>query len=321
MAALLHGFSTFDESTRIAGVILNRVGSARHEQVLRQACEHAGIPVLGALPRSDELAVPSRHLGLVTAVEHGGAARTRRGRDDRAGRRTCRPARRGRRCGRTRRRARRGRPQNGVGGPTGGGVTVAMAAGKAFSFCYAEHPELLRAAGADVVEFDPLTDRCRRAPRRWCCRADSPKSSAPNCPPTTLSAADRSARRRRRTGARRMRGPDLSGGRPRGTCDVRCARRIGAVHRPAHPGLPRRRRGGGFAAATPRATRVAGHEFHRTAVTFTDDYPPAWMYRGNDVAAVRDGAVHARRACELSAHPSRGPATGARPLRRGRGSL
>src|SRR5690349_10429375 len=71
MAALLHGFATFDPATRIAGVILNRVGSPRHADVLAQACQHAGIPVLGALPRLDELSVPSRHLGLVTAIEHG----------------------------------------------------------------------------------------------------------------------------------------------------------------------------------------------------------------------------------------------------------
>ncbi|MFZ0832686.1 MAG: cobyrinate a,c-diamide synthase, partial [Mycobacterium sp.] len=71
IAALLHGFSTFDPSIRIAGAILNRVGSARHEEVLRQACAQAGTPVLGAIPRSVELSVPSRHLGLVTAAEHG----------------------------------------------------------------------------------------------------------------------------------------------------------------------------------------------------------------------------------------------------------
>ena len=47
IAALLHGFATFDTATRIGGVILNRVGSPRHEQVLRQACEAAGIEVLG----------------------------------------------------------------------------------------------------------------------------------------------------------------------------------------------------------------------------------------------------------------------------------
>ena len=71
IAALLHGFSTFDTATPIAGVILNRVGSARHEQVLRQACEHTGIPVFGAIPRSAELELPTRYLGLVTAAEYG----------------------------------------------------------------------------------------------------------------------------------------------------------------------------------------------------------------------------------------------------------
>ena len=49
IAALLHGFSTFDRTVRIAGVILNRVGSPRHEAVLRQACEHAGVAVFGAI--------------------------------------------------------------------------------------------------------------------------------------------------------------------------------------------------------------------------------------------------------------------------------
>ena len=75
IAALIHGFVTFDPAVRIAGVILNRVGSDRHEAVLRQACEHAGVQVFGAIPRADELAVPSRHLGLITAVEHGLRAR------------------------------------------------------------------------------------------------------------------------------------------------------------------------------------------------------------------------------------------------------
>src|SRR5205807_7296193 len=46
IAALLHGFSTFDNAVRIAGVVLNRVGSARHERVLREACQQAGVPVL-----------------------------------------------------------------------------------------------------------------------------------------------------------------------------------------------------------------------------------------------------------------------------------
>ena len=72
--ALLHGFRGFRPQVRVAGVLLNRVGSPRHEEVLRSAAESAGLPVLGAIPRADDLEVPSRHLGLVTAVEHGADA-------------------------------------------------------------------------------------------------------------------------------------------------------------------------------------------------------------------------------------------------------
>ncbi len=74
LAALLHGFATFDSGVRLGGVILNRVGSERHDQVLRAACDRVGLPVLGSLPRMAELEVPSRHLGLIPAVEHGAAA-------------------------------------------------------------------------------------------------------------------------------------------------------------------------------------------------------------------------------------------------------
>ncbi|MFG1795370.1 cobyrinate a,c-diamide synthase [Nocardia sp. NPDC049149] len=74
LAALLHGFATFDSGIRLGGVILNRVGSERHDQVLRTACDRVGLPVLGSLPRMAELEVPSRHLGLIPAVEHGTAA-------------------------------------------------------------------------------------------------------------------------------------------------------------------------------------------------------------------------------------------------------
>ena len=94
LAALLHGFRSFDPAPRrvdLAGVVLNRVGSRRHEEVLRAAAEEVGLPVLGALPRRDALAVPSRHLGLVTAAEHGGGRGGGGRRDGRAGRRARRP--------------------------------------------------------------------------------------------------------------------------------------------------------------------------------------------------------------------------------------
>lgn len=69
VAALVHGFATFDPTVRIAGVILTRVASARHERMLREALGRTAVPCLGAVPRDDALALPSRHLGLEQAVE------------------------------------------------------------------------------------------------------------------------------------------------------------------------------------------------------------------------------------------------------------
>ncbi|MCX2724227.1 cobyrinate a,c-diamide synthase [Roseibium salinum] len=70
VAALVHGFQSFRPDVKLAGLILNRVGSARHEKMLRSALEPLGTRVLGALPRSADLTLPERHLGLVQAEEH-----------------------------------------------------------------------------------------------------------------------------------------------------------------------------------------------------------------------------------------------------------
>ncbi len=67
-AAIAHGLKTFRPDTTIAGVILNRIGSAKHERMLRGAVETV-LPVLGAIPRDAALAMPDRHLGLVQAQE------------------------------------------------------------------------------------------------------------------------------------------------------------------------------------------------------------------------------------------------------------
>ncbi|WP_373353432.1 cobyrinate a,c-diamide synthase [Pseudoroseicyclus sp. CXY001] len=69
VAALVAGFAGFDKGLRVAGVILNRVGSERHEAMLRRALAPLGLPVLGAVRRDAGLAHPSRHLGLVQAEE------------------------------------------------------------------------------------------------------------------------------------------------------------------------------------------------------------------------------------------------------------
>jgi cobyrinic acid a,c-diamide synthase len=69
VAPLAQGFARHDPGVRIAGIILNRVGSPRHDAMLRRALAPTGLPVLGSLPRLTDLAHPSRHLGLVQAEE------------------------------------------------------------------------------------------------------------------------------------------------------------------------------------------------------------------------------------------------------------
>jgi cobyrinic acid a,c-diamide synthase len=161
LAALLSGFRAYDPAVRLAGVILNQVGSERHEQVLRAACDEVGLPVFGSLPRGAEVSLPSRHLGLVPAVEHGSAAiRAVEAMADLVARSvdleglvrlagTATPLDENTAWS----------PVTAIGGkPVTNRKCVAIAGGPAFSFGYAEHVELLRAAGAEVVVFDPLTE-------------------------------------------------------------------------------------------------------------------------------------------------------------------
>lgn len=307
MAALLHGFSTFDESTRVAGVILNRVGSQRHTDVLKQACEHAGIPVLGALPRLDELSVPSRHLGLVTAVEHGDRARAAvdamtdlvAAHVDLAkvvaasgGHVTDEPW----------------SPEDVIAFRADDPVTVALAAGQAFTFSYAEHRDLLRAAGANVVEFDPLTEQLPPDTAAVVLPGGFPEEFG-----AELSAND---------GLRHRIAALAASGAP---VHAECAGLAYLVDElDGHPmcgvlagsarfteTLTIGYRDAVAPAASPlyeEGERAVGHEFHRTAVAFTDNYQPAWVFRGRDAATVRDGAVHAGvHASYLHTHPAARP--------------
>lgn len=68
-AAVAKGFATYRDDVHLAAVLLNRVGSARHAELIRPAFEALGLPVLGALARTDDIVLPSRHLGLVQAGE------------------------------------------------------------------------------------------------------------------------------------------------------------------------------------------------------------------------------------------------------------
>ncbi|GGP83551.1 cobyrinate a,c-diamide synthase [Streptomyces melanogenes] len=239
VAALVHGFASWDPGVRIGGVILNKVASERHETLLREALDESGVPVLGALRRAAPVSTPSRHLGLVPVAERRAdavaavaamAEQVRRGCDlaalvglaRSAPDLDCEPwdptglfphpapslnppgvsggegglpgatppdplagpaapaPRHGGSAPGTPASGLRPEPRSSNAGGAEFGLpglygpashraadehgtaqakpVVAIAGGPAFTFSYAEHAELLAAAGADVVVFDPLRD-------------------------------------------------------------------------------------------------------------------------------------------------------------------
>ena len=156
-AALVHGYATFDPALRVAGVVLNRVGSAWHEELLREALDPVGVPVLGALRRRDELVTPERHLGLVPAAEREPRAREALAVLAAAVAEDCDVEALlalARSAGPLPAHSWSPEPEE----PRGTPARIAVARGPAFSFLYEENLELLRAAGAELVDFDPLVD-------------------------------------------------------------------------------------------------------------------------------------------------------------------
>ena len=151
VAALAEGFANHRPDVRVAGVILNRVASATHERLLRDALEARSIALLGAVPRDEALSLPSRHLGLVQACEgaepwlEGAVAVVGRSVDTDALAALARPLRAG---------------PTATGGPAIPplGQRIAVARDAAFGFCYEALLEDWRAAGAQVTPFSPLAD-------------------------------------------------------------------------------------------------------------------------------------------------------------------
>ncbi|WP_230196292.1 cobyrinate a,c-diamide synthase [Streptomyces coriariae] len=174
VAALVHGFASWDPEVRIGGVILNKVASDRHEELLREALNAAGVPVLGVLRRVAQVDTPSRHLGLVPVAERRAAAveavaamaaQVAHGCDVEALVALARGAGVLPGAAWDAAEALASSPPPSLPVPAGGPpdglkgkVRVAVAGGAAFTFSYAEHAELLSAAGAEVVVFDPLRD-------------------------------------------------------------------------------------------------------------------------------------------------------------------
>ena len=178
IAAIAHGYRSFDPRLKIAGIVLNRVGSDRHLALLKAALEPLHIPILGVLRREDGITIPDRHLGLVPTDEledlnaivaqlaHLGE--------------TCfdwvqlmplleRQKAEGRRQeadggqGRQGEQGEMGKTQNSKlktqNSKLSPSPRVAIARDSAFSFYYADNLDLLEALGAELVFWSPLRDR------------------------------------------------------------------------------------------------------------------------------------------------------------------
>ena len=288
VAALVHGFRSFDSALRIAGVILNRVGSERHRAILTEALGEIGVPVLGSLHRSDAVAAPSRHLGLVPVAERApesvaavdALAELIKGSIDLAAvERIARDA--------AALPEREWSPQRAIAvldadpakGAPGPVPVVAIASGAAFTFSYAEHAELLAAAGAQVAPFDPLHDeKLPDGTRALVIGGGFPEVYAPELSANTpLREAVRNLAEDGGVIAAECAGllylAESLDGEP--MCGVL----------PASAEMTKQLTLGYREAVAPAenalcdaGTRVAGHEFHRTKLAPGAGSPAAWLW-------------------------------------------
>jgi cobyrinic acid a,c-diamide synthase len=159
IAPLILGYQAFDHTIGIAGVILSRVGGARHEAKLRAAIEHyTDVPVLGAMHEDAQMRIVERHLGLIPANEDA-AARTRIAALAAA---VARQVDLERLLAVTVSRAPAGAAAP-LAPPARTRVRIGIARDRAFGFYYADDLEALERAGAELTFFDTLHDA--RLPR------------------------------------------------------------------------------------------------------------------------------------------------------------
>jgi cobyrinic acid a,c-diamide synthase len=292
VAALVHGFRGFGPTLRLAGVVLNKVGSDRHEAILREALEEVGTPVFGVLRRSDAVAAPSRHLGLIPVVErHADALDTVRALGELvsstvdldavwAAAATAPPL--------------AVTPWSPPSAQPVRRPVVAVAGGPAFSFGYAETTELLTAAGADVSMFDPLRDEALPAgtaalvvgggfPEVYAAelagnqklRAEVAGLAAAGAPVAAECAGLLWL-------SRSLDGAPMCGVLP---ADAAMTPRLRLGYRDAVATSP--------SWLAPTGSQVTGHEFHRTTVTPNAGVAPAWAWRGRNAEGFVTGNVHA----------------------------
>jgi cobyrinic acid a,c-diamide synthase len=300
VAAIVHGYASFDPDVRVAGVVLNRVGSPWHATLLREALEPLAVPVLGAVPRDAGIETPERHLGLVPVAEreaHARAAIERLGEIvathcDLPGLLAL------------------GRSAPQVAGerwsadpdpdrplPAPPGTRIAVAAGAAFSFHYAENLELLQACGADLVPVDPLTDE-ELPPRTGALllAGGFPEIFGEQLAANAALRAEVAAFARRgrpvlaECGGLLYLAAELDGHRMCGVIPARArmTERLTLGYREATAA--------GHHEVWPCGTEVRGHEFHMSAVDPGAGAAPAWTLRARASQRLEGhvaGGVHA----------------------------
>ncbi|OKJ71038.1 cobyrinate a,c-diamide synthase [Streptomyces sp. CB02460] len=346
VAALVHGFASWDAEVRIGGVILNKVGSDRHEALLREALEESGVPVLGALRRAEGVSVPSRHLGLVPVAERRAeavaavaamAGQVAAGCDLEGLLALARSAPAVPPGGGVwdagvavagsvplpaPSRNRGSAPDPAPQAPEGLGLArpvVAVAGGAAFTFSYAENTELLAAAGADVVSFDPLRDEgLPLGTRGVVVGGGFPEVYAPEL--SANEALRKAVAALAFSGApvaaecagllylaRSLDGLPMCGVLD---ADARMTKRLTLGYRDAVALSDN--------VLAPAGTRLRGHEFHRTVIEPGAGDEPAWgMHRPERrVEGFVRGNVHAS---YLHTHWAASPGTAARFVARCRG--
>jgi cobyrinic acid a,c-diamide synthase len=306
VAAVATGFARFDPRATVAGVILNRVGSDRHEALLRDALTDAGLPVYGAIRRTDQIVAPARHLGLIPVAERTADATEATARLGALIAGSCDlpglmalarsapdlpappwdPATEIAEVGRSAE----------VTGPApvpGPRPVVAVAGGPAFTFSYTEHTELLTAAGADVVTFDPLRDQALPA-------GTAGLILGGGFPEMHASALSANQPLRHAAAAAAARGVPVAAecagllylartldGAP--MCGVLP---VDAAMTPHLTLGYREPTAAADSILAPAATTVRAHEFHRTTTDPASGSPPAWLLPGRQEGHVT-GNVHA----------------------------
>ncbi|MBE6086057.1 MAG: cobyrinate a,c-diamide synthase [Selenomonas ruminantium] len=152
-AAIAQGFRDYDPSVKLAGVILNRLGSDTHEAMIREAMAGIDMPVYGALRRNDGLRMPERHLGLVPVEENKERELIGRMGEAVAGQLDL---------DKLLALARSAEPlaikESSLSGAGAYFCRIGVAKDEAFSFYYPASLKVLAKLGAEIVPFSPLHD-------------------------------------------------------------------------------------------------------------------------------------------------------------------